>query len=178
MHKRTCSITAAFEPFPPPNRSEARLRAALDDVLTALAEREAVTHFLTGLFPGGDLIAAEQTLALAGRRPGLTLECVLPFEAQAAHWPEPLRDRYFAAAARCARETLLQRHETPDSRARTAAVLPAAPTFCLPSGMARPAPSATPSAAPVPAAFPSGCCTRIPGPFGACHSPRALPPVG
>lgn len=118
MNKKTCSITGSCEPFPPPNRSEARLRAALDDVLTALTEREAVTHFLTGLFPGGDLIAAEQTLALAGRRPGLTLECVLPFEAQAAHWPEPLRDRYFAAAARCARETLLQRHETPDSRAR------------------------------------------------------------
>ena len=73
-----------------------RLHAALARLL-----REGYTHFLSGGALGMDMWAAEEVLRLRGERPGLLLEMVSPFDAQAARWPEDLRarhDRLFEAA--------------------------------------------------------------------------------
>jgi uncharacterized phage-like protein YoqJ len=67
---------------------------------------------------GVALCAAELVLEQKEKHPNITLECVIPWEDQAAHWTESWRDRYFAVAAQCDRETMLQTHYTPDCMRR------------------------------------------------------------
>lgn len=69
--------------------------------------------FATGMSPGPEMFAAEMVLQFKNKYP-LQLECVLPFEEQAIHWPEKIRERYFGILARADRETMLQTHSTPD----------------------------------------------------------------
>lgn len=76
------------------------LKAALRDALTQLIA-EGVTVFLTDL-AGTGLYAAEELLHLQKLYPAVRLECLLPFEEQAAKWSEPLRDRYFYILEHCA----------------------------------------------------------------------------
>ena len=84
---------------------KARLDCALDQAYQA-----GYRHFLCGMARGADFYFGEAVVALRQRRPGVTLESVIPFEEQAAHWNETDRDRYFALAAQCDVETMLQCH--------------------------------------------------------------------
>ena len=52
----------------------------------------------------------EAALALRERRPGVTVEAVIPCEEQAARWRERDRERWFSLVERCDNETMLQHH--------------------------------------------------------------------
>ena len=84
---------------------KARLDCALDQAYQA-----GYRHFLCGMARGADFYFGEAVVALRQRRPGVTLESVIPFEEQAAHWKETDRDRYFSLVAACDFETMVQRH--------------------------------------------------------------------
>ena len=90
------------------------LKEKLRALIVKLIEEEGVTHFISGMAQGVDMYAAEIVLELKKQHPQITLECAIPYERQAAYWPEPLRNRYFSIAERCDRETMLQRQYTPD----------------------------------------------------------------
>ena len=67
-------------------------------------------HFLCGMARGADFYFCEAVLDLRQRRPGVTLEAVIPCEEQAARWSERDRDRYYTLVASCDGETMVQRH--------------------------------------------------------------------
>ncbi len=77
-----------------------------------LIVKHGVTRFLTGMGRGVDTYAAEIVLELRKKYP-VVLECVLPYEAQAAHWLEKERNRYFANVAKADRETVMQPRYSP-----------------------------------------------------------------
>ena len=56
------------------------------------------------------LYCCEAALALRERRPGVTVEAVIPCEEQAARWRERDRERWFSLVERCDNETMLQHH--------------------------------------------------------------------
>ena len=58
------------------------------------------------------MYAAEILHGLKERYPNIRLECVIPYEEQAARWPEAVRERYFTIASKCDKETMLQTHYT------------------------------------------------------------------
>ena len=95
-----------------------QLKEVLKNQIIQLIEEEGVSYFITDMEVGADMIAAEIVLDLKSRFPKIELECVIPFETQAAEWPEPLRDRYFSIASQCDKETMLQTHYTPDCMQR------------------------------------------------------------
>lgn len=65
------------------------------------------THFLCGFNQGCDLLFAE-VLSDLKTQYLIKLESVLPYEEQAATWPEHVRERYFDLLAGCDEETLLR----------------------------------------------------------------------
>ncbi len=71
-----------------------------------------VTHFISGMSIGTDILAAQIVLDLKKKYPQITLECAIPFENQAAYWSEANREQYFNIAAACDKETLIQKHYT------------------------------------------------------------------
>lgn len=73
-----------------------------------------MTHFISGMAIGVDMYAAEIVLDLKKKYPQITLEAAIPCETQAVKWTVPLRERYYDIASRCDKETMLQRHYTPD----------------------------------------------------------------
>ena len=81
-----------------------RLARALEE-----AYEKGMRHFLCGMALGADFYFCEAALALRDRRPGVTVEAVIPCEEQAARWREADRERYFSLVERCDYETLVQR---------------------------------------------------------------------
>lgn len=90
------------------------LKSRLYSRLESLILEENVGHFLCGMSAGPEMLASEAILELKKKYPRISLESVIPYEAQAARWNEELRDRYFNIAACCDRETMLQKHYSPD----------------------------------------------------------------
>ena len=84
------------------------------DQIAALIENEGVTHFITGMALGVDMYAAEIVLDLKSKYPHITLESAIPCETQAIKWPVASRERYYNIAAKCDKETMLQREYTSD----------------------------------------------------------------
>ena len=93
-------------------------QAALRPLATAPAatrhRRMHVTHFITGMALGVDMYAAEIVLDLKSKYPHITLESAIPCETQAIKWSVASRERYYNIAAKCDKETMLQREYTPD----------------------------------------------------------------
>ena len=74
------------------------------------AYEKGMRHFLCGMARGADFYCCEAALALRERRPGVTVEAVIPCEEQAARWRERDRERWFSLVERCDNETMLQHH--------------------------------------------------------------------
>lgn len=91
-----------------------RLKQVLRKEIERQIIEEGVTHFISGMAIGVDMYAAEIVLDLKKKYPQITLEAAIPCETQAVKWTVPLRERYYDIAARCDKETMLQRHYTPD----------------------------------------------------------------
>ena len=75
-------------------------QTALKEELRRLIIEENIRHFLCGMTPG-ELTAAAAVLELKAQYPAITLDCVLPYEKQAARWKEALREVYFNILADC-----------------------------------------------------------------------------
>lgn len=73
-----------------------------------LTEREGVMTFLSGAAKGIDLIAAETVLELKKDYPEITLECVVPYLAQADGWSEEHKKQYCSILDRSDKVTVLQ----------------------------------------------------------------------
>jgi uncharacterized phage-like protein YoqJ len=90
------------------------LKAKLEKAIIYLIDNKGVTHFISGMALGVDMIAAEIVLELKSKYPEIKLECALPCETQASRWSEKYRDRYFNIIEMSDKETLLQTHYTAD----------------------------------------------------------------
>ena len=84
------------------------LQKRLYSELEKLYLQSNVTHFVSGMTLGFDLLCAEIVLSLKKKYPDITLSIVIPFENQAAIWTESERDRYFTIGSMCDNEYLLQ----------------------------------------------------------------------
>ena len=119
MKEKTCAFTG-HRPQKLPfglNEEDARctaLKEKLRKQIINLVENENVTHFISGMALGTDLMAAEIVLDLKVSYPGITLESAIPCETQAVKWTVSQRERYYDIAAQCDKETMLQSHYTPD----------------------------------------------------------------
>lgn len=119
MKVKTCAFTG-HRPQKLPfglNEEDARCAALKEELrkqIINLIEDENVTHFISGMALGVDLMAAEIVLDLKVSYPGITLESAIPCETQAVKWTVSQRERYYDIAAQCDKETLLQSHYTPD----------------------------------------------------------------
>ncbi len=91
-----------------------RLKEKLKSTIINAIENEGVSHFISGMAIGVDMICAEIVLDLKKDYPYVTLECALPCETQAARWSESYRNRYFSIIEKSDKETLLQTHYTND----------------------------------------------------------------
>ena len=110
---RTCCFTG-HRPEKLPwrnNEQDPRCLALKERLARALEEayEKGMRHFLCGMALGADFYFCEAALALRDRRPGVTVEAVIPCEEQAARWREADRERYFRLVERCDYETLVQR---------------------------------------------------------------------
>lgn len=98
--EKTCCITGPFpENLPFGYDENAEKCTALKQILKDEIKRqikEGISNFVTGVNIGVELLGAETVLEAKQEFPEITLTSVIPFEAQASEWPEPLRDRYFS----------------------------------------------------------------------------------
>lgn len=85
-----------------------------NEILRLITQND-VTHFITGMDQGFQLYGAGIIEELKKQWIQITLECAIPYEEQAAHWHEPMRNRYFDIIGHCDKETLLETHYSPDS---------------------------------------------------------------
>lgn len=119
MKEKTCAFTGHCPQKLPfgLNEEDARCTALKEELRKQtinLIENENVTHFISGMALGTDLMAAEIVLDLKVSYPGITLESAIPCETQAVKWTVSQRERYYDIAAQCDKETMLQSHYTPD----------------------------------------------------------------
>lgn len=94
------------------------LKNRLEELIIELIEKEAVTHFISGVALGVDTYAAKIVLNLKTRYPDITLECAIPCENQAEKWNERDRDVYYDLISKCDKETLLQQKYSSDCMQR------------------------------------------------------------
>ena len=95
-------------------KNTVRLERLLIERLVYLIETMEVTHFISGIDLGVEQFVAEIVLGLKRNYPEITLECVIPYEDQAANWTIAQRNKYFSIMERCDKETLLQRRNSKD----------------------------------------------------------------
>lgn len=72
------------------NELKEHVRAIIIDLL----DNRYVTHFISGMALGFDMLAAQIIVELKELYPHITLECIIPYESQASKWPESERDTY------------------------------------------------------------------------------------
>lgn len=111
---KVCAIVGSGNRKAPEAYKNPGFKKSLYSRLESLILGENVTYFLSGMSVGTEMLASEIILELKERYPHISLESVIPYENQASRWNEELRDRYFKIAACCDRETMLQKHYSPD----------------------------------------------------------------
>ena len=111
---KVCAIVGSGNRKAPEAYKNPGFKNSLYSRLESLILGENVTYFLSGMSVGTEMLASEIILELKERYPHISLESVIPYENQASRWNEELRDRYFKIAACCDRETMLQKHYSPD----------------------------------------------------------------
>lgn len=119
VQSKKCAFTGHRPQFLPFGFDESderciALKSAMQERIVALIENEGVTHFITGMALGVDTFAAEIVLNLKTKYPHIILESAIPCETQAVKWSVAARERYYSIAAKCDKETMLQRKYTPD----------------------------------------------------------------
>ena len=114
---KTCAFTGHRPKglgYPELDERCAALKEKLRALIIRMIEEEGVTHFISGMAQGVDMYAAEIVLDLKSKYPHITLDSAIPCETQAIKWSVASRERYYNIAAKCDKETMLQREYTPD----------------------------------------------------------------
>ncbi len=119
MVRKKCSLICCNSkrlPFGLAEDSEGckALKNAMAKTVTDLIEQQGVTHFITNMCRGAAIYGAEILLERRAVYPDIVLECIIPYENQAARWPEAQRERYFSIISQCDVETLFQRRYSGD----------------------------------------------------------------
>ena len=73
-----------------------------------------VTHFISGMAVGVDMICGEIVLELKNEHPHITLECAIPCQSQPARWSKGMKDRYYSILNQSDCNTVLQERYTSD----------------------------------------------------------------
>ena len=107
--EKTCCVLGAYIRL---KQSDA-LEAVLREQIQRLA-LQGVCTFQTAMERGAELLSAQTILKCKETDAQIRLECVIPYEEQAALWTEEERDTYFTIIAQCDREIRLQAGYTPD----------------------------------------------------------------
>ena len=97
-------------------RLRERLKAAIENQIKS----DTVTHFLCPMNVCAELYAAEIVEDLQSEGKNITLTAILPYELQAADWPEDGRERFFETVRRCNSEKHVQTHYDDTCIANTA----------------------------------------------------------
>ena len=97
-------------------RMKERLRAAIEDQISD----GVITRFICPMNIGAELFAAEIIETLQSEGKNITLTAMLPYELQAADWPEDGRERFFETVRRCNEEKHVQAHYDDTCMANTA----------------------------------------------------------
>ena len=95
------------------NPAAIALKEKIFDVVEALYQ-SGITHFISGMARGSDFYFCEAVLRLREEHADISLEAAIPYEEQAATWPEADRNRYFRLVSQCDLETLLRTAYSPD----------------------------------------------------------------
>lgn len=106
-----CFITGAFMPFLKEDGNNAQkneFKEKIRQEIKNLIENENVKLFYSGMEEGADLFASDFVLSLKDKN-DIFLNCVIPFEEQAADYDEKTRDLYFSVASRCDNEIMFRR---------------------------------------------------------------------
>lgn len=104
---RVCCFIVSADNFKAAGRQFTR--DVLKEKIRRLIAEENIRHFLCGMTPG-ELPAAAAVLEVKEQHPEITLDCVLPYEEQAARWNDALREEYFNILAECDSVITLQTH--------------------------------------------------------------------
>ena len=114
--QKTVAFTGHRPKFLPWGRNEDDPRCIeFKKILQAEIEKaiaEGYTAFITGMAIGFDLIAGRIVLDLKEIYPHITLECAIPFEEQAALWPEEEQEKYRYILSKCDYTNIICRGET------------------------------------------------------------------
>ena len=79
----------------------------------SMMQASGVTRFYVPLDAGVGIYCAEILLSLMEESRQIELNCLQPYEDQAAKWSPDLRDRYFAILERCSASAPVSLHKTP-----------------------------------------------------------------
>lgn len=72
-----------------------------------------ITHYISGMALGCDLLFAEAVLAMREEYDDVTLEAAIPCDSQANSWTKEQKERYNAIIASCDKVTFVQHQYTP-----------------------------------------------------------------
>lgn len=115
--ERTCCFTGhrpeklpwGFDESTPECR---RVRIEIAMQLEAL-HSAGITHYISGMALGCDLLFAEAVLAMREEYDDVTLEAAIPCDSQANSWTEAQKERYNSIIASCDKVTFVQHQYTP-----------------------------------------------------------------
>jgi len=118
MDKKSCcflgnDLQDSFFEFVPENSKFDQLNAWMHAEIETMIVKRHVRHFISGMDLCIGILGAEIVLKMKSQYP-ITLECVIPYEEQAAGWSEHSRNRYFSVMEYADRETMLQTRYTPN----------------------------------------------------------------
>lgn len=91
-----------------------RLKEVLRQEIERQITENGVSHFISGMALGVDLICAELVLELKAKYPRITLEGAIPCEKQAARWGTAQQEQYCSLLSRCDKKTVIQKAYTKD----------------------------------------------------------------
>lgn len=107
--KRTVCFTGhRWKKLPFKNENDIRctaLKKQLQETVIELIENQGITHFISGMALGVDMIAAEIVLALKSTYPYITLEAALYCPEQSERWREENKSRFKKILERCDKVT-------------------------------------------------------------------------
>ncbi len=112
--RKACAFTGHRPNKLPTGESLVRLEKMLYSIIEELIREEDVSHFISGMAQGIDMMAAEAVLALRYKYPHITLESAVPCNGQHSNWSEESKEAYRNILRRADKVSLLQGEYTRD----------------------------------------------------------------
>lgn len=91
-----------------------KMKTMLKRKITDLIINDDISHFISGMAIGVDMICAEIVLELRDQYPNISLECAIPCKSQPDRWSNEMKCRYFDILEYCDVKTVIQNNYTAD----------------------------------------------------------------